>query len=455
MKHTSAHIFPPISSTLLAEKTTCSMKHTFIHIFSRLGSAAPAQRGRYRRGCQRLLAVVALLLPLASFAQSQPEESEAAMAALAEANSRFAFALYAQLRSQEGNIVFSPYSISSALQMVYAGAAPCTADEMAAALELDLPRPSLYQASRALAAALQSHSEQEGLELHIANGLWTQVDAPLREDFLATVRDAFAAEVASLDFRHDPETARRSINAWISEQTRTRIPELFPAGSLDAMTRVVLGNAVYFNADWQQPFAADATRPEAFTLLNGDTISVAMMHKNASLHYIRLENAQMFSLPYSGGHIYMDILLPDAGAWAEVEATLQAAQLTEARARWRSHDVTLAFPRFRARTQLELPPSLQALGMLEAFSPGRADFSAMDGGRTLYLSNVLHEAFIEVDEQGSEAAAATGAVMTRTSLPIPQDPVVVQVDRPFFFFIRDAQHDTILFMARVLEPEQE
>ncbi len=385
--------------------------------------------------------------------QVNPED----LLVLAQDNAAFALDLYQVLRQQDGNLFYSPYSISTALAMTYAGAKGQTASQMAQALHFSLPPERLHPAFNALALDLAARPEQAGedvktpFELSAANALWGQKDYQFLPEFLDLLAQNYGAGMRLVNFSEDAEGSRRIINQWVSDQTRARIQDLLPPGALDAMTRLVLTNAIYFKAGWLHQFEKESTRPEPFYLLDGSTVQAQTMHLDKPFGYALLENARALELPYEGGGVSMLLLLPDEGQFQAVEERLDGALLAGLQQDWQYGSVDLALPKFTFESEFNLNQALSGLGMADAFSAGQADFSGMADNRELYISSVVHKAFVAVDETGTEAAAATAVIMAATAA-MPQEPVAFHFDRPFIFLIRDNQTGSILFAGRVLEP---
>jgi serpin B len=379
--------------------------------------------------------------------------------ALAAGNTAFALDLYRQLLEEAGdeNLFYSPYSLSVALAMTYAGAEGETAEQMAEALHLALPEPQLHAAFNRLDLLLASRGEgaegkdDQGFRLNVVNALWGQRDYEFLAGFLDTLAENYGAGLRTLDFASDPEGARKTINAWVEDQTEGRIEDLIPAGVLTALTRLVLTNAIYFNAAWAEPFNEARTEDDSFTLLDGSEVSVPMMHQTTNYAYAEGEGYRAVELPYDGNELSMLIVLPEVGTLGDYEAGLDAADLNDIVDRLQHRSVTLAMPRFETRSAFSVVEALQALGMEDAFSQQDADFSGMTEKPELYVSEVVHEAFVSVDEAGTEAAAATAVVMTLRSAA-PMDPVEMRIDHPFLFFIRDVETGTVLFVGRIVDP---
>jgi serpin B len=394
---------------------------------------------------------------------TNPQVPQDDLQTLAAGNRAFAADLYQQLRTQDGNLIFSPYSISLALAMTYAGAREETAGQMADTLHFMLPEDSLHPAFNALSQYLQSLAQPptspqpaptgeppKGLQLEIANSLWGQKDFNFQQDFLDLLARNYGAGLRLVDFLNDPETARQLINDWVSQQTHDKIQNLFPQDSIDSKTRLALVNAIYFKASWMQAFNPDKTQQGVFHLKDGGQVTVPMMSSGeAAKYYARDTDYQVVGLPYLGGQSMMVVLLPDEGKFDQVEASLDDQQLNSILNSLDEMAVDLYMPKFKIESQFDLPKTLAALGMPDAFDPNLADFSGMDGSRDLYISQVMHKAFVDVDESGTEAAAATGVAISLSAI---QETTTVNVDRPFMFFIYEPGHGTILFAGRVLNP---
>lgn len=378
--------------------------------------------------------------------------------AIVDGNTRFALELYAKLRSRsEGNLFYSPASLSTALAMAYAGARGETATQMDAALHFGTPPEgeSIHDAFAALQSAWNPGGKA-GYRLSVANRLWGQQGFDFRPAFLAVTRDAYGAELATVDFRTQAEAARGRINTWVEEHTAGKIVDLIPPGALNALTRLVLTNAVYFKGDWSTPFQKEATRDEPFHLADRRKVEVPLMHRAGRYKFWAGEGLKVLELPYGETDaVVMQVFLPDQ---IEGLPALEARLTPEALARWsgslRSQQVIVTLPRFKLTSEFELAETLSALGMPRAFSPSEADFTGMSSEEELCLSAVLHKAFVDVNEEGTEAAAATGVLLMATSAQIPREPPpVFRADHPFVFLIRDTRTGSILFLGRLVEPE--
>jgi len=376
--------------------------------------------------------------------------------AVADSND-FAFRLYQHLRGEQGNIIVSPYSITTALGMAYAGAAGETKRQMAKAIGFYGPDGQVHAAladlQRVLVARGQAAPGRGGqpFQFHVANALWAQQGQSLLRAYLRTIDMYYAGGLQQLDFRANPEGARGAINQWVSKQTAGKIADLLPRGVLNGNTRLVLTNAIYFNAAWQNQFQKSNTAPGPFTLLSGEVVKTDMMHHTFTTRYAQGKGYQLVELPYAGMGFAMEVLLPDQGTFPQFEQSLTAARWQSLLSSMHRGQVELAMPKWRFDTQLSLAQTLAAMGMKDAFDATRADFSAMDGKRDLFVQAVIHKAMVRVDEEGTEAAAATGVAMGVTSVA-PGHVITINVDRPFLFLIREQQTGAILFMGRVEDP---
>jgi serpin B len=378
---------------------------------------------------------------------------------LASDNAAFAFAAYQQLIATNTNLVFSPASISIALAMTYAGAATTTATEMTSALHFTLPPAQLHPAFNALDQALASRGQGflggDGgpMQVDITNAVWAEQTYTFKTDFLNTLAENYGAGVNLLDFINAPDPSRLTINAWVAGQTNNKIQNLLPPGSVLDSTKLILTDAVYFNAAWNSPFDPTNTHDGPFTLLDGSNVTVSFMNAELpSLPATQGTNFVAASLPYADTRLSLVVVVPDAGQFSQVESSLNATTLASLVAGLTSQQILLTLPRFKIETATSLKVLLQALGMTSAFIYGTADFSGMDGTHNLYISDVFHDAFINVAEKGTEAAAAT-AVVVGAGSAAPMG-LVVDATRPFIYFLYDQPTGAILFMGRVQDPSQ-
>jgi serpin B len=387
---------------------------------------------------------------------TEPQVSEADSATFAADNQAFALAAYQGLAAGTQNLVFSPSSISIALAMAYAGAAGTTASEMAAALHYTLPPERLHPAFDALDLALSSRGEgKQGanggpMRVNLVNSAWAERTFTFKSDYLDVLAASYGAGVNLLDFIGASESARTTINGWVADKTEQKIKDLLPKGAIDNATRLVLVNAVYFNDDWLYPFDPGETFASTFTLLDNSKVGVKWMSNHLSnIPALKGTGFCAVALPYQDERLSLLMVVPDAGNFASFEASMDAAKLDGIVAGLTKQQVVLGMPRFKVETGESLSAMLKNLGMTSAFVPGQADFSGMDGAPDLYVSDVIHKAFIDVAEKGTEAAAATAAVMVGAALP---SGLIISMDRPFIFILRDQPTGAILFMGRVLDP---
>jgi len=394
-----------------------------------------------------------------------------------EGNNKFALELYAKLRGGEGNLFFSPYSISTALAMTYAGARGETAAQMAQTLRFpfdedlvhdergpDKPRPLMVHRYRwesariaaafgALQRGLKADSQNGGYELTVANALWGQKGYGFLKTFLKLTEKNYGAGLKEVDFIAATESARKTINAWVEKKTRNKIKNLIPKGVLNRLTRLVLTNAIYFKGNWARQFKKDRTKDAPFTLAGGEKVDVPMMNQAADFNYMETEDFQGLELPYVDDELSMIILLPKQNNRpAEFEKTLTLKNLSQWLARLRKRKVIVSVPKFKMTSQFRLAEVLKSMGMTDAFVPDVADFSGMNGKRDLFISAVIHKAYVDVNEEGTEAAAATAVVVGVTSVGPTRIPVF-RADHPFLFLIRDNHSSSILFIGRVMNPK--
>lgn len=348
----------------------------------------------------------------------------------------FAFKLYDQLKETEGNLFFSPASIEAALAMTKEGAAGNTLRQMS----LLLPEAAVFPAVG------------KSVTLESANALWIEKQFPALDTFRHTVQEKYGAEIHAADFAHQPEVERATVNRWVEEKTRDRIQNLLTPGTVDELTRLILVNAIYFKGDWLHAFDKSKTADEPFRTAPGTTVSVPMMTMEPErFGYMENDAFQALDLPYKGEELSMLIILPkEVCGLARIEEGLSADALGEWSGALRSTDVEVHLPGFKIESGFNLNPVLAGLGMSDAFNPALADFSGISGTNDLFISAVAHKAFVQVNEEGTEAAAATGIVMGITSVPAP--PKIFRADRPFLFLIRARESGAVLFMGRVCNP---
>jgi serpin B len=375
---------------------------------------------------------------------------------IATNNNRFAFDLYQQVRDQnEGNIFFSPFSISTALAMTYAGANGSTADEMKSALHFSPNSPDFHYGYGAYIKALEKNAKGN-IELNIANRLWGETSYKLHDDFVALNKKAYDSPLVKVNYKGNPDGSRQEINKWVEEQTKDKIKDLLAPGTISSDTRLVLANAIYFKGDWKHKFDEKRTKEMKFNLEDGNTVKADFMYYKGGVNYHETKNYKMIRLPYKGNMQSMIVVLPHkAEMMKEVENHMSTSLVQNAMIYYAQPEVIVKLPKFKMTLGMGLNKLLQNLGMKNAFS-AIADFSKMTPSNDLYISDVVHKAFIEIDEEGTEAAAATAVVMTTTSVSNsrPPKPKEFIADHPFLFYIVDNKTSSILFMGRIMNPKK-
>ena len=372
--------------------------------------------------------------------------AESDTAAVVKGNNQFALNLYAQLRTQNGNLFLSPSSISTALAMTYAGARGDTARQMAATLHFTLDQQHLHPAFASLMKELKGNGAARNYQLNVANALWGQKGYVFLDGFISTAKDNYGAALNEVDFAKTEE-ARRTINVWVEKETQNRVKDLIKPDVLKKETRLVLTNAIYFKGNWASQFKPENTRDAPFMLTPKRKVMVPMMHQGGKFKSAWTENFRALELPYAGKDLSMIVFVPrEVDGLAEFERTLTVDKLEEWLSKLKENEIdVVALPKFKLTTGFELGQTLSAMGMPLAFSSG-ADFSAMTASERLSISKLIHQAFVDVNEEGTEAAAATGTEMRPVSLSM------FVVDHPFIFLIRDNRSGTMLFMGRVTNP---
>lgn len=371
-----------------------------------------------------------------------------------DGNNQFALDLYARLRAdQPGNLFFAPCSISTALAMTYSGARGDTEAQMAKILHFTFPQEAIHSTFTSLHQALNSSGGKRGYRLHEANRLWGQQGVGFLPAFLGRARDHYGAELGQVDFIGQREQARQTINSWIAKQTEDKILDLIHEGSLDQTTRLVLTNAVYFKGVWTEPFDVKVTKDVAFHVTSRQENQVPLMFRKGVYRYTAGEGLKILELTYGKGDLSMLVLLPDAiQGLADLEAKLTPDNLNRWLMEMQRHEVEVYLPRFKLDAQFDLGDLFKSMGMALAFTPSQADFSGMDGKRDLFISAVIQKAFVDINEEGTEAAAATGIEEKKEATSI-DSPVVFRIDHPFVFLIRDNEVGSILFLGRVVNPK--
>jgi serpin B len=418
---------------------------------------------RLVRGVPSMIRIsLALLIPLLVFHTHEARAMDAAdpVAPLVQGNNTFAIDLYARLREGDGNRFMSPFSISTALAMTYVGAQEETAVEIARALRFMLPPSQLHPAFHHLIAVLHSRNTTQvapdqpaDIELLTANALWSQAGERILADFQKRIEVNYQGGLYPVDFRHNPDLARRTINAWVEEQTKGKIKDLLKSTHINPHTLLILTNAIYFKGLWASPFSREKTSKEEFHVSPTDRVQVDMMKQLGRFRQFDDGTMQALELPYKGNSLAMVLFLPRAqDGLSQLESSLTAAKIEGWLSKFSSHRVDVSLPKFKLTAECELSNALSELGMPVAFKPGAADFSGITGTRELAISAVVHKAFVEVEEKGTEAAAATGVVVSARAAVVAQQPVIFRADHPFFFLIRDTDTGTILFVGRLVRP---
>lgn len=422
-------------------------------LMSLLCSAACQQRSRPQAPPTGTGAPVAMPEPAAS--------RDPGLLTAAEISNAFALDAYRRLADEEGNLVLAPTSVHTALAMAYVGSRGQTAEQLEAALHLRGLEPAeVHQGfRRLLLGAAPPPEAQAPYELAVANALWGDEGYRYDEAYLRTVPETFLGEFQAVDFAGRPDAAAARINEWVAARTQQRIRRLLSPGAVDRSTKLVLTSAIAFRGAWVHPFDPDDTRPEAFTTAAGRRVQVPMMKQVAKVPYAANARAEVLVLPYEGERLSMVVLLPRAErGLRDVERLLTPARLADWLAAAEPREALIYLPRFSQARRFALAGALREMGVTQAFAPGQADFSGMlaepgEGQPGPYLSAVVHEAFIEVSEEGTRAGAATGATMAATSMR-PDRPTF-RADHPFLFLIRDDATGAILFLGRLSEPSGE
>jgi serpin B len=385
---------------------------------------------------------------------SDPSVPQRDLQTLVDGNNTFALDLYQALRSETGNLILSPYSISLALAMTYAGARGETESQMSNVLHFSQPQSQLHPAFNALDTALEKspakfEKDQQPMTLNIANAIWAEQTMYFQKDFLDTIALNYGAGIHLADFIHEYEAARNKINDWVSDQTRKKIQNVLPQNSVNTKTCMALVNAIYFKADWQSPFNASNTSDAPFYLLDGSQVNAKMMHQTMSFPYMKGEGYQAVELPYAGKTAVMDIIVPEEGRFESFESSFNNETYNSILSGMQYTTLQIGFPKFTFTKDFNLNTALTSMGMPDAFNRDMADFSGMTTEKRLYVENIFHKVFVAVDEKGTEAAAATAVLMAPASLP-----EVLEANHPFLFIIRDTVSGQVLFIGRVMNPSE-
>jgi serpin B len=398
-------------------------------------------------------AAVAVWIILGGLTPQTFAEEPRPVTELVHGNNRFGLDLYGKLRQAPGNLFFSPYSISAAMAMAYGGARGETESQMAKVMHFGEEQTALHTAFAALQTGLKTEGSNADYQLNVANRLWGQSGIPFLESYLQLTQRDYGAALQTLDFAGAAEASRGTINRWVEEQTHEKIKDLLPPGSVDARTRLILTNAIYFLGNWASQFQTNATQDAPFFLGGGRETKAPMMYQKGHFRFAAAEGLQLLEMPYRGGQLAMTVLLPsDRDGLARLEESLSADKLDGWLGKLQSREVSVFVPKFKLTSEFTLNGTLAALGMTLPFS-ANADFSGMDGQRDLYISAVIHKAFVDVNESGTEAAAATGVMMRALAARPTARPLVFRADHPFVFLIRDTRTGSILFLGRITDPQ--
>jgi serine protease inhibitor len=405
----------------------------------------------FARFLPRLIAV-SLILALLVGPSFSAESAETK--ALVEGNTSFALDLYSRLRIGPGNLFFSPYSISTCLAMTYAGARGDTEKQMTQVLHFSREQRQVHSAYGELQR--QMNAAQKGIQLSIANALWAQEGHPFLPAFLDLGKGEYQANINQADFQSGAETAREKINRWVAQKTKDKIQDILPPGSLVPDSRLLLANAIYFKGAWAARFEETETFTQPFHLTRSSKVEVPLMHRLDEIRYMENNNFQAVELPYNSNRLSMVIVLPrKIDACHELEQRLNPALFVRSLRQMKNERVELFVPRFKMESSFELNDQLMQMGMTDAFGL-KADFSGMDGTKRLFINLVSHKAWVEVNEEGTEAAAATAVVPTvGIGEPEPPPPPrIFRADHPFIFFIREIHSGSILFLGRLSDPSK-
>ncbi|HSW46324.1 MAG TPA: serpin family protein [Phycisphaerae bacterium] len=394
-----------------------------------------------------MTSVLGIVAFLACGVRAADVESDTKMVVMG--NTRFALDLYGRLGAKDGNVFLSPYSISTALAMTYAGAGGETAAQMAKVLHFEPPPDRLHATFGLLIRDLNEGGKKGAYQLNVANALWGRQGEEFRPEFVELVKKHYEGALRTLDFAGNTEGARQTINAWVEDRTAHKIKDLIGPGVLQPSTSLVLTNAIYFKGNWACQFKKDQTKDEPFLLADDKKVDSPLMHQTGQFRYAEDADCQVLELSYAGDEVAMMILLPrKVDGLPALERRLTTEGLTPWGGKLTRREVVVALPKFKLTWEARLNEPLRDLGMAAAF---RGGFEGMVTRGSLFISAVVHKAFVDVNEEGTEAAAATGAIMMRTAV-VPQPPTIFRADRPFLFVIRHVKTESILFIGRLTNP---
>jgi serpin B len=376
------------------------------------------------------------------------------VACVVRGNTDFAIDIYQKIRSESDNIFFSPYSISTAFAMTYVGARSETEKQMAQVFHFSLAQGQFHPAFSELQSILQSLQEEFDFKLNIANALWLEKSYSLLSEFLEVNQKYYDANLFHLNFKEDTEKSRLKINDWVEEKTEEKIKNLLAEGVITALTRLVLTNTIYFKAEWEMQFNPDITKKDDFWMTTENKTEVQMMYQKSYFGYMENDDIQVLEMRYKGEALSMFVILPKKiDGLCDLESHLSSETLNKWTSNIKRKEVRVYMPKFKTTQDLNLKKILVSMGLADAFSLN-ADFSGMEPKKELYITDAVHKAFIEVDEAGTEAAAATAVgIGMKTALPI-EEPPVFRADHPFFFVIRNNTTESIIFMGRLANPRE-
>jgi len=399
---------------------------------------------------KKLISILTLIIVIILFSNNSWADDNEDLKVVSHGINKFGFDLYKNLKKEykDQNLFYSPTSISIAFVMAYAGARGDTEKQMADVLHFTLPQERLHSAYSKLIEKLKSAKDYE---LSIANALWLQKDYKLLKEFLDTIGKYYKGGFCEVDYIKNHKDACEKINNWVSKETKGKIDNILKPEDITIDTRLVLTNAIYFKGKWLTEFDKQFTRDEDFYLINGEKTKVKMMYQKSRFHYYENNDFQLLEMPYKGNEVSMVIILPKTGKLETVENNMNEKKLQEWLNSTTKREVKAYIPKFKFTLRYNLSEVLSNMGMKDAFSR-RANFSGINGNYDLYIGKVIHQAFVEVNEEGTEAAAATALIMETKALII-EEPVVFKADHPFIFLIRDKETNSILFMGRVMNPD--
>lgn len=397
--------------------------------------------------------IIAALAVLFLVPVSAGDAAETMMSAAAD-NSAFAFDIFSVLKQKGGNLFFSPYSVSSALAMTYGGARGDTALQMQEAMRFIQGQEGTHKAFAELGSLLGDIQGRGEVELAVANSIWPQTGYKFLSGYTSLLKEHYGVEVTPVDYANAPEPSRKRINKWVEDKTRDKIKELIPEGSIDPLTRLVLVNAIYFKGNWEEQFDPGDTIRAPFFVTPEKSIEASLMTRTGEYGYSDMGDLQILELPYAGRDLSMVVILPGPGKRiSDLEKKITIENFFLWKQSMSEKEVEVFLPKFRITWgSFSLVEALKSLGMVDAFSDTKADLSGMNGRPDLYITDVLHKAFIDVNEEGTEAAAATAVIVGLKSIPAP--PEVFRADRPFIFIIQEKSTGSILFMGRVSDPSK-